>query len=219
MNEISCFDVLGPVMIGPSSSHTAGAARISYIASKIAKNDIQSVTFFLHGSFAKTYKGHGTDKALLAGILGMNEKNDDIKNSFQLAKDKKLHFSFETIDLGDVHPNTVLIVIHNSKDEEIKIQGSSIGGGSIKINKINDLDLHFSGEKPTIILKHKDTPGVIAEVTSLLAKHQLNIAYMGVFRTSSTMASTIIELDETVDPSIKEEISSTIETIQDIFIF
>lgn len=219
MKDISTFDVLGPIMIGPSSSHTAGAAKIGLFAHKVAKGDIKKVKFYLHGSFYKTLKGHGTDKALLAGILGLDEKDKRIRNAYKLADEKNIDYSFEGLDLGDVHPNSVLIEITQSDGTILEIQGSSIGGGQILINKIDDLLLNFSADKPTIITKHQDIPGVISKTTGILAKHNLNIGFMEVIRADNKMAYMIIELDEPYDSSIKAELLTNVDAIKEIFLF
>jgi L-serine dehydratase len=217
---ISTFDCLGPIMIGPSSSHTAGAAKIGLIANKIADNDIKSIIFYLHGSFAKTYKGHGTDKALLGGILGFDEKDKRIKFSFEIAKEKEIEYKFVKTDLGDVHPNTVLIEITSKNNLTTSIQGTSIGGGAIEINKLNGLKVNFSATSPTIITMHKDIPGVVSKVTGILAEKNLNISTMSVLRNeSSNTASMIIELDEKFDYSIKDNLLENIDSIKKVYLF
>lgn len=218
--SISTFDCLGPIMVGPSSSHTAGAAKIGLIANKIANNNIKKVTFYLHGSFAKTYKGHGTDKALLGGILGLDEKNKKIKNSFSIAKKKGIKFEFLPKDLGEVHPNTVLIEILTNKENTIRIQGSSIGGGAIEINKLNGLNVSFNGSQPTIITNHKDVPGIVAKVTTILANENLNISNMGVFRNDENETATmIIELDSHFNEETKDDLLTHVKEIENIYLF
>jgi L-serine dehydratase len=218
--SISTFDCLGPIMIGPSSSHTAGAAKIGLVANKISDNDIKSVIFYLHGSFAKTYKGHGTDKALLGGLLGFDEKDKRIKFSFELAKERKIEYKFIAKDLGDVHPNTVLIEIISSDNKKISIQGTSTGGGAMEINSLNGLKVKFSGTKPTIITTHKDVPGVVSKVTAILAEKNLNISTMSVSKNeTSNTASMIIELDEKFDYSIKKILLDNISSIEKIYLF
>ena len=140
MKGIGIFDILGPVMIGPSSSHTAGAARLGKIARSIAGGEIAEVTFLLHGSFAKTYRGHGTDKALVAGILGMEPYDERLRDSMEIAKELGVKFLFKEADLGDVHPNTVKFIMRTVDDNYCEVMGSSIGGGNIKIFEVNDND-------------------------------------------------------------------------------
>lgn len=199
MKGIGIFDILGPIMIGPSSSHTAGAARLGKIARSIAGNDVAEVTFMLHGSFAKTYKGHGTDKALVAGILGMEPSDEHLRNSMEIAKERGLKFLFKEADLGDVHPNTVKFVMRTTDDNYCEVMGSSIGGGNIKICEVNDNEVDFSGIYETLIVSHKDTPGVIHSVTHILSKENINIAFMKVFRDRKGEAATMIfEMDNKV---------------------
>lgn len=218
--SFSVFDSLGPIMIGPSSSHTAGAAKIGLVANKIAEGSIKHVTFYLHGSFGKTYKGHGSDKALLGGVIGMNEKDVNIRNAFQIAKDQGILFEFIPKDLGEVHPNTVLIEITTKNDSTLSIQGSSIGGGRIMINQLNGLNVNFSGGNPTLITNHKDIPGIVSKVTGILAEKGLNISTMSVIREEdSGNANMIIELDETFDTSIREELLTKVDGIHKVYMF
>lgn len=220
MSQISAFDSLGPIMIGPSSSHTAGAVKIGLIANKIAKNNIKSVKFYLHGSFAKTYKGHGTDKALIGGILGINEQDSRLKSSKKIAKDLNVTYEFIEKDLGEVHPNTVLIEITSYNTEITSIQGSSIGGGAIIITKLNGLNMKFSGEKPTIITRHKDIPGVVSKVSAIIADLNLNISSMTVSRNEITReASMIIEIDGKYNRIIKSKLLSEIKPLTEVYLF
>ncbi len=203
MKEYGTFDILGPIMIGPSSSHTAGAARLGKISMDIAGGDFNAVDFYLHGSFAQTYKGHGTDKALVAGILGMEPSDPKIKSSIELAKAKNIEINFIPTDLGYQHPNTVKIVFKYEGRPDYYIIGSSIGGGSIIITNINGNEVEFKNNNPTILLTYSDRKGVISYVSSVLAEHNLNIASMRVTR-EGTIATMICEIDtevtqETID--------------------
>lgn len=210
MSEYSIFDIIGPIMIGPSSSHTAGANRIGYIAKSIIKEPIKDVTFYLHGSFAKTYKGHGTDKALLAGILGFLPDDERIRNAFTIAKDRGLTFNFIPKDLGDVHPNTVLIEATTVDGTKWDIMGSSLGAGKVKIIKINTMDTDIDGEYTTLITYHVDYPGVVANITSILAKYSINIAFMKLFREhKGSNAILVIETDEDIPYDIVKELNNT----------
>ncbi|MBP1889265.1 L-serine dehydratase [Clostridium moniliforme] len=207
MNNVGIFDILGPIMIGPSSSHTAGAARLGKVARAVAGDEILEVTFYLHGSFAKTYKGHGTDRALVAGILGMEPSDKRLRNSLEIARDKGLKFSFVESDLGDVHPNTVKFVMLTKSGKTREVVGSSIGGGSIKINEVNGNKVEFTGDYPTLIIGQKDVPGVVSKVTKLLYDEGINIAFMSVFRRQRGQgANMIFELDYGVSEDIIEEI-------------
>lgn len=216
MKGLGVFDILGPIMIGPSSSHTAGAARLGKIARSIAGEDIAEVTFLLHGSFAKTYKGHGTDRALVAGILGMEPSDERLRNSMDIAQEKKIKFLFKETDLGDVHPNTVKFIMHTINNKYCEVIGSSIGGGNIKIIQVNDNEVDFTGMYETLIIAHKDAPGVINKVTSLLYSENINVAFMRVFRHQrGEEAIMIFEMDNKVSNGLIEMIKN-IEQIYNV---
>lgn len=212
MNDYSVFDILGPIMIGPSSSHTAGSARLARISKEIAGDSFYEVVFYLHGSFAKTYKGHGTDKALVGGILGMAPDDENIKTSLEQAKEAGINIIFEEIDLGYVHPNTVKLVFKYKHEEDFYIIGSSIGGGNIVIMDINGNDVNFRADKPTVLLKYADRRGVVSEISSIFAKNDLNIASMNVTREKNT-ATMICELDSIIDDKTMKEIAAIKELI------
>lgn len=210
MNYISIFDVIGPEMIGPSSSHTAGACEISLMARKLFHNPIKKVTFTLYGSFARTYKGHGTDKALLGGIQGFKPSDIRIRNAFQLAERSGLEYEFliDTTNDGG-HPNTADILMEDEKGNMLFVRGHSIGGGKIKIVKVNDIDIDFTGEYSTIIVKQRDLPGVVAHLSACLAQQKVNIAFMRIFRESKgETAYTVIESDEHIPHSILEKMEA-----------
>ncbi|MGL5348097.1 MAG: L-serine ammonia-lyase, iron-sulfur-dependent subunit beta [Peptostreptococcaceae bacterium] len=175
--DYSVFDIVGPNMIGPSSSHTAGAARLGKTASKIAGKPVKEVKFLLHGSFAETYKGHGTDKALVGGILGFQPDDARIKNSFEIANEQGVKFEFIKTDLGDnVHPNTVKIEMLLEDGSKSVVMGASIGGGNIKLTEMDGLALDFNGSRATVVLEIKDIPGAVSFVTGLLAHNNKNIS-------------------------------------------
>lgn len=208
MKNYSVFDILGPVMIGPSSSHTAGAERIGRAAYMLSGGDLKNVTFYLHGSFAKTYRGHGTDRALVAGILGMEPYDERIKNSFEIAKEKEIEVSFIEADLGDVHPNTVRIEIEKSNGKKLEITGASIGGGNILITSINGANAELTGEYPGIIVKHRDKKGMISKITFALALGEINIVTLRLTRDNKgEIATSIIETDSKIPQDILEELS------------
>lgn len=209
MRNFSAFDIIGPAMIGPSSSHTAGAARLAKVAMIIAGDNIKSVKFLLHGSFAKTYKGHGTDKALVAGILGMDPWDERLKDSIQIARETGLVVEFIETDLGDKHPNTVKFVMTKEDDSKVEVIGSSIGGGNIVITEIDGDPLEFTGEYPTLIVRHEDVPGMVSKVTAQLYKEEINIAFMKVYRSDKgSKATMIFETDNVVTEKIAERIGS-----------
>ncbi len=164
-------------MIGPSSSHTAGAARLAWLARQVLAAPPNRVEFGLHGSFAETGEGHGTQKALLAGTLGLAPDDPRIKEAERLAEEAGLTYAFKAVELGDVHPNTVRIVLEND-DERVAVTGSSLGGGAVKIWRVDHFEAHITGAAPTLLVKHVDTPGVIARVARVLADDEVNIAYL-----------------------------------------
>lgn len=203
----SIFEILGPIMIGPSSSHTAGAARLGKIARYISNKDIKSVTFYLHGSFAETYKGHGTDRALTAGILGMEPFDENLKNSLDIAKEAGINVNFIKADLGSVHPNTVKFEIISSNDAITTITGSSLGGGAVVVTNVNGYKVEITGKYYTLITKYTDKKGVISTISAILSKNNINIATMKVKRKSKgNEASMIIESDDFVSNDIVDEI-------------
>lgn len=207
MNEYNAFDILGPIMIGPSSSHTAGAARLAKTSMEIAGEGFYRVEFYLHGSFAKTYKGHGTDKALVAGVLGFAPDDERLRDSFEIAKEKNIAIDFIEADLGYQHPNTVKIVFKYNDKDDFYILGSSIGGGNIVIYNINGDLVEFTGNYPTMILKYTDKKGIISIISSILAKNELNIATMKVSR-EGNIATMLCELDSPIAEATIKEISS-----------
>lgn len=182
MESFSVFDIIGPRMTGPSSSHTAGAVRIAYIARRLIGEEISSVRFTLYGSFAETGRGHGTDKALIGGILGYTPDDERIKHAYEYAKEQGVLVDFIYSEEPMPHPNTVKIEATDVKDRVTEVVGQSIGGGNILITEINELGVELSGDYPTLIVRHLDEPGVIAEVSHVLAQLNVNIAFMRVFR-------------------------------------
>jgi L-serine dehydratase len=209
MSNVSLFEIMGPVMIGPSSSHTAGAEKLGKAASSIWGSDFDAVEFYLHGSFAKTHKGHGTDKALVAGILGMNADDERLRDSLKIAEEKGIKVDFIEVDLGEVHPNTVKIALKRGGEILLTLVGSSIGGGNILITEIDGSPLKISGQYPVIIATQKDTPGMVSKITGVIAKHQLNIATLEVRRESKgEKATTVIEIDHPAESSIIDELMS-----------
>lgn len=192
----SVFDIIGPVMIGPSSSHTAGAVRIGKIVHSIFGQVPDEVTFHLHNSFAKTYKGHGTDLALVAGILGMDTDNPDIKNSLEIAHQQGVRIYWNIIkDSNAPHPNTAKITVKKG-DKSMSITGISIGGGNIEVTELNGFSVSLKMNTPTFIIVHQDIPGMIAKVTNILSNYGINISQMTVTRESAgEKAIMIIEVD------------------------
>lgn len=191
------FDIVGPIMIGPSSSHTAGAVRLGLMARKILGEKVLKAGIQLHGSFAQTYRGHGTDKALIAGILGFAPDDERIVSALTIAKNQGVAYSFQTIKLEDAHPNTAIIHLTGETGRVAKVCGASVGGGNIMITNINGYAVELTGEYPALITIHHDKPGVITQVTQILARYAMNIAFMRVSRQSrGESAMMIMELDD-----------------------
>lgn len=176
--EISIFNVLGPVMVGPSSSHTAGAAKLSLAARNIAARPFTHVSFGLHGSFAKTYKGHGTDIALVAGALGIKPWDDRLRRAFEIAGEQGITYDFYEVELENVHENTVVMTFFMEDGEKIEIAGASVGGGEILIKRIQDFETELSMNSSTLLIRHLDRVGVISEITKILADYNINIGVM-----------------------------------------
>lgn len=205
--EIGLFDILGPVMIGPSSSHTAGAVRLGNIARQISGADSQRVDFYLHGSLAQTYQGHGTDKALMGGVLGITPDDERIRDALAIAHKMGVQYYFHAADLGNVHPNTVKIVTEDIEGKTSELIGSSIGGGKVVIHSLNGMQVEFNGQYPTIITNHLDRPGVVAYVSAILSKHGINIAFLRVFRQlRGSEACMVVENDQPVAQPILDEL-------------
>ncbi len=166
---MNIFDIIGPIMIGPSSSHTAGAVRLGRVANKLMDNETPArVEITLSGSFAETYRGHGTDRALLAGIMGYNSWSEEIRDALDIAKDRGIQYEFIKKDLAGAHPNTAVIHYYLKDGQEGSVQGASVGGGNIRIDLVNGMKVEFNGDYHTILVMHHDRPGVIASVTSLM---------------------------------------------------
>ncbi len=197
MAFISVFDVLGPNMIGPSSSHTAGACSIALLAQKMAPGPLASVAFTLYGSFARTYKGHGTDLALLGGIMGFATDDRRIPDSFRIAREQGLAFQFTVNqEEEEIYPNTVDIHMVTREGKTLTVRGESLGGGKVRITRINQVDVDFSGEYSTLIVIHHDRPGVVAHITRCLSDQNINIAFMKLFREArGQTAYCIVESD------------------------
>lgn len=196
---MNLFDIVGPVMVGPSSSHTAGAAKIGYIAYRLLGEDIKKAKILFHGSFASTGKGHGTDRAVVAGLLGMQPDDNRIPYSLDIAKENKVEISFGTIVLNQMHPNTLKLELEGITRKRLEVVGSSTGGGRIKICQLDGIDTNFGGNYPTLVVHNLDQPGHVTEVTSMLGHKSVNIATMQLFREArGGKAVMVIECDQEV---------------------
>lgn len=205
---MNVFDILGPVMIGPSSSHTAGAARIGLITRALLGQPAVKAHILLHGSFAKTYRGHGTDKAIVAGILGMKTDDERIRFSLDVAREEGLEIQIETGELDGAHPNTAEITLTDRNGHTVSLRGSSIGGGNIHVTRVNGMEVSLTGQHTTLIVLHRDAPGTIASVTELMADHGVNICNFRLARqTKGGQAVMTIEIDGNFGAELNEEIN------------
>lgn len=204
----SLFDVIGPVMIGPSSSHTAGAVRLGRLARAVLGETPARATIGLHGSFASTGHGHGTDLALVSGLLGHAPDDPRIREAFDEARAAGMEVIFESVDLGEVHPNTARIEMTSADGRTLVVQGSSVGGADVVLTRIDDFDVSLAGDLPTLVVVHTDQPGVIAAVTAALAEHGVNIAVMEVSREKrGARALMVIETDQPVESAVVEALA------------
>lgn len=202
---LDIFDILGPIMVGPSSSHTAGAVRIGNMARTLLGGEVKTAEILLHGSFAQTGQGHGTDKALVAGLLGMKPDDLDIPGSFEIAAQRGLHFTFAAAQLREAHPNTAVLEVADEAGHTLKMQASSTGGGRIRVDKLNDVDVGFTGSYNTLIIRSLDISGELAEVTRQLSRANVNIANMSLCRSRRGGAVLmVIETDQTVPLVVRQ---------------
>ncbi len=197
MRDISVFDVIGPNMIGPSSSHTAGALKIALMASHIVGCRIVRAEFILYGSFARTYRGHGTDRALIAGILGYGTEDKRIRDAFSHAKEAGLDYTFRTNTTNrDVHPNTVEMFLTDERGEEYSILGESIGGGEVILRRLNGIEISLSGNYRSLLVEMLDRPGTLAYVTKCMSDWNINIAFLRMYRKQKGEDSyAVLEID------------------------
>lgn len=205
---INIFDMMGPVMVGPSSSHTAGAARIGNMGRTLLGEEVARADIGLHGSFAETGFGHGTDRALLAGLLGMKPDDLRIPNAYEEANRAGMAYSFRTVELRDAHPNTALLELMGKSGKKLTLQASSIGGGAIVVNKIDGIDVNFTGDFNTLIVRNQDESGSVAAITSILSQVHINVANMSVNRhRRGGDALMVIETDQHIKPRQVEFLS------------
>ncbi len=219
MAFISVFEVLGPNMVGPSSSHTAGASAIAYLAQKMLGEKIKKAQFTLYGSFAKTYRGHGTDRALVGGIMGFETDDTRIRTSFEIAESIGLEYTFiEDHEDTEVYPNTVEIAMTGENGRTMTVRGESIGGGKVRIVGINGVQVDFSGEYSAVIVIQQDKPGVVAHITKCISDRKINIAFMRLFREAKGhTAYTIVESDGNLPEGLAEEIRRN-EFVRDVMV-
>lgn len=217
MKYQSAFEIIGPIMVGPSSSHTAGAVRIGNIARQVLGEEPTKVVFQLMGSFAETYKGHGTDLALLAGILGMTTASEDVPLADQIATKIGIDYTFTKATGGMYHPNTVLIEVEGLT-RSVKVLASSLGGGKVEVQELDELPVKFTGEKPTLILYHQDRKGFLAKVSEILSTQGYNIARLSLERwKKGGEAITVAEVDEKLSDEVLQAIKEAIPSLRRTF--
>lgn len=197
---MNIFEILGPVMVGPSSSHTAGAVRIGYVCRKLMDEKIVTADIELYGSFLLTGKGHGTPQAIVAGLLGMTPDDARIPDSFEIAKAQGLKFTIGEAKLKEAHPNSVLLKLTGESGKELEVIGESLGGSIINIAQIDGLPANISGDYPTLIASNMDVPGMVAKVSKVLFEAKINIAQMHLYRASRGKNSVLIaECDQEIE--------------------
>lgn len=196
------FDILGPIMVGPSSSHTAGAARIGKMGRTLLGATPVKAAIHLHGSFAETGVGHGTDKAIVGGILGMDPDDLHIPFSFEEAEKAGLQFTIDTVELRDVHPNTAVLELWGGNGEKLKMGACSIGGGAIEVRELDGIDVNFTGDYNTLVIRNQDESGTLAAVTTILSQLRINVGNMSLCRhRRGGDALMVIETDQHIKPN------------------
>lgn len=206
---MNLFDILGPIMVGPSSSHTAGAVRIGNMARALLGQQPVQATLLLHGSFASTGKGHGTHQALVAGLLGLTPDDPLVPESFHLAKEQGLDISFDVVSLRDAHPNSVLITLAGDQGGRLEVGAASLGGGRIQVFQVDGRSCSFSGELPTLVVHNTDQPGCVSQVTGVLARRGLNVATLQLNRGGrGGRAVMVIESDQPICERAAQEIGA-----------
>lgn len=213
------FDLIGPVMIGPSSSHTAGAARIGLIARQLLGEDVLVAHIGFYGSFAKTYHGHGTDRAIVGGLMGMNVDDPSLRKSLEIANESGMKYEFHEVKIRNAHPNTVLLELEGKTGKRLTIEAASVGGGNIEVHKLDGMQVSFTGKQNTLIVHHMDVPGAIATIAHTLAADGLNIATMQDFRTKLGGTATMVsELDGEVGKNTIASLLSLPQVVGAVFL-
>ena len=216
---MTIFDIMGPVMVGPSSSHTAGAVRIGLIVRRLLGSQPVKAELLLHGSFAATGSGHGTDKALVAGLLGMQPDNTNITRAFVLAEQAGMEVTIGSVVLRSAHPNTVILRVTNSAGRLLEVNASSLGGGRVRLNALDGLEASFTGDYPTLIIRNEDRPGLVAEVTNLLSETDVNIATMQLYRDRrGGLAVMVIESDQPIPEQTISKLRNTPGIVRSVYL-
>ena len=205
---LNIFDIMGPIMVGPSSSHTAGAARMGRVARHLLGSQPVKADIQLHGSFAATGSGHGTDRAIVAGLLDLAPDHPGIPHSFELARQAGMAVSIRPVDLPGAHPNTAVLHLTDQQGRTLTVSASSLGGGRIRVNAIDGMEASFSGELPTLIIRNQDRPGIVSQVSQMLSDHMANIATMQLYRDRrGGLAVMVLECDNHLSPALVQELS------------
>jgi L-serine dehydratase len=204
---VSLLDIIGPVMVGPSSSHTAGACRLGLLARGLVGGTPEKARIELHGSFARTGEGHGTDKAIAGGLMGFRPDDERIRDALEIAEREQLDYVFEKATLGDdAHPNTARLTIERGARHAV-MTGASLGAGRILVTEINDYKVEVSGNAHTIVLVAEDVKGSVAAIATILAEHNLNIATLRLTRRErGGDAFMVIEIDDVPSEGVRDEI-------------
>lgn len=206
---MNIFDIVGPVMVGPSSSHTAGAVKIGRVARKLLGEEVSEAEILFYGSFLATGKGHGTDKAIVAGLMGYASDDRRIPESLTEAKKRGMQITYGKLELADAHPNTVKLILKGVTGRTLEILASSVGGGRIAVNEIDGMPATFGAELPTLVIHNEDKPGLVAHVTALLQDYSINIATMQLYRSGrGDQAVMVIECDQPVAPPVTEAVKT-----------
>ena len=204
---LDIFDILGPVMVGPSSSHTAGAVRIGRMARTLLGAEVVRADIGLHGSFAQTGQGHGTDRALVAGLLGMRPDDLGIPESFAIAANRGLAFRFHTVSLRDAHPNTAVLTAESADGRKLTLQAASTGGGRIRVDRLDGVEVSFTGDFNTLVVRHRDVAGELARILNELSLSGVNIANMSLCRDRRGGAAlTVAETDQRIRRDVLDRI-------------
>ncbi len=204
---MNVFDILGPIMVGPSSSHTAGAVRIGLMVRSLLGELPETATLQLHGSFSSTGEGHGTHRALIGGLLGFQPDDARVPNSFELAQEMGLQFEFSNVNLRDAHPNSVVITATAPSGRVLEVGACSPGGGRIRVFQLDGMETSFTGELPTLVVHNSDQPGCVSRVTEVMARRGLNVATLQLSRGNrGGVAVMVIECDQVLYPSLPVEV-------------
>ena len=205
---MNLLDIIGPVMVGPSSSHTAGAVKIGRVSRKLLAEEVKEAKIYFHGSFLATGKGHGTDKALVAGLLGLRPDDPRLPDSFALAAEQGMAFRIHPVELRSAHPNTAVLTLTGREGRVLSMKAASVGGGRIRVTEIDGVPADFGGDSNTLIIHNEDTPGCIAEVTMALALRRINIASMQVFRAAAGgYAVMVLECDSHIPHVLEQQMA------------